>query len=251
VYLEGKTAVITGSSRGIGRAIAVELAKHGANITINYFRHRKAAEDAAEAVESVGAKAIVVKAHVGDVDQVEKLVEKAAGRFGSVDIFVGNAVSGVLRPVLEQDVRTWEWAMNINARSILFGVKAAAKYMMERKWGRVISITSFGSTRVIPNYSAVGVSKAAIEAVTRYLAAELAPYGITANAISPGVVPTDALDSFPDKESMIEEAINRTPAGRLATPEDVARLAAFLCSNDASMIVGQVIAVDGGYGIMA
>ena len=251
MYLEGKNAVVTGSSRGIGKAIAVELARHGANVAVNYFRHRSDAEETARQIESEGAKALVVKAHVGDAKQVQALVEEAASHFGSVDIFVGNAVFGVLKPVLEQDERTWDWTMNVNARSILLGAKAAAKYMIEKRWGRIVSITSFGSTRVIPGYSVIGVSKAAIEAVTRYLAAELAPYGITANAVSPGVVQTKALDAFPDKETMIEEAVRHTPAGRLVTPEEIAKVVAFLCSDEASMIVGQVIAVDGGYGIVA
>ena len=140
--------------------------------------------------------------------------------------------------------------MNINARSILLGAQAAAPYMRRSGWGRILSITSIGGRRVFPDYGAVGVSKAAIEAVTRYLAAELAPEGIIANCISPGVVITGALDFFPNRDSMIRNAETRTPAGRLVTPEDVGKVAAWLCSDDAAMIVGQVIEVDGGYSLV-
>ena len=123
--------------------------------------------------------------------------------------------------------------------------------MKARGWGRVVTITSIGSVRVLPEYSLVGVSKAAIEALTRYLAVELAPYGITVNAISPGVVETEALNFFPSKDVIIANAKRRTPAGRLVTPEEVARIVAWLCTDDAAMIVGQTIVVDGGYALLA
>ncbi len=249
--LRGKTAVITGSGRGIGRAIALEFARNGANVVINYFRRRAPAEETAHQVTQLGGNAIVVKAHVGDETQIRDLVHQGAAHFGSVDIFVGNAASGVLKPAMEQGAKEWDWTLNINARSILFGVQEAFPYMKARGWGRVITITSIGSVRVLPEYSVVGVSKAAIEALTRYLAVELAPYGITVNAISPGVIETEALDFFPSKEHIISTAKQRTPAGRLATTEDVAKVAAWLCSEDAAMIVGQTIVVDGGYSLLA
>jgi len=249
--LAGKTAVITGSGRGIGRAIALELAARGCNIVVNYFRRRQAAEETAHAVEARGAKAIVVKAHVGEEEHIRRLVRAGAEHFGSVDIFIGNAASGVLKPAMEQGAKEWDWTMNINARSILFGVQEAFPYMKAQGWGRVITVTSIGSVRVLPEYSLVGVSKAAIEALTRYLAVELAPYGITVNAISPGVVETEALNFFPSKDEIIANAKQRTPAGRLVTPEEVARIVAWLCTDDAAMIVGQTIVVDGGYALLA
>ena len=249
--LQGKTAVITGSGRGIGRAIALELASHGANVAINYFRHKDRAEEVAAQVEQASGKAVVVKAHVGDVESVQRLVKTTADTFGALDIFIGNAASGVLRPVIEQELKGWDWTLNINTRSILFGAQAAAPYMIERGWGRIIGITSIGSTRVLPEYSIVGISKAGIEALIRYLAVELAPHGIVCNAVSPGVVETEALDFFPRKDQLVAFAKERTPAGRLVTPEDVARVVAWLCTDDARMIVGQTIVVDGGYGVMA
>lgn len=249
--LGGKAAVITGSGRGIGRAIALELAGHGVNVAVNYFRHRTQAEETAAEIEARGARAIVVKAHVGEVEGVQRLVETAAETFGSVDIFVGNAASGVLKPVAEQELKGWEWTLNINARSILFGAQAAARYMTQRGWGRVIGISSFGSRRVLAEYSMVGVSKAAIEALIRYLAVEYAPYGIVCNTVSPGVVETDALNFFPSKEAILSEGLRRTPAGRFVTPEEVAKLVAWLCTDDARMIIGQTIVMDGGYELLA
>jgi len=248
--LEGKTAVITGSGRGIGRGIALALAAQGCNIAVNFFRHRADAEETAAEIEKLGVRALVIKANVGKEADIRRLVDSAADELGGVDIFVGNAASGVLKPVMEIDAKAWDWSLNINARSILFGAQAAAPYMRRNGWGRIISITSMGSRRVYPDYSAVGVSKAAIEAVTRYLAVELAPEGIIANCISPGVVITGALDFFPDKEAMIANARERTPVGRLVTPEDVGNMAVWLCSDHASMLVGQTIDLDGGYSLL-
>ena len=250
-FLRGKTAVITGSGRGIGRAIALQLAEYGINVAVNYFRHKEQADQTAAEIERAGARAIVVKAHVGEVEGVQRLVETTAEAFGGVDIFVGNAASGVLKPVVEQQPKGWEWTVNINARSILFGVQAAAPYMKQGGWGRVIGISSFGSRRVLPEYSVVGVSKAAIEALIRYLAVELAPHGIVCNTVSPGVVETEALDFFPSKDAIVAEGLRRTPAGRLVTPEEVAKLVAWLCTDDAKMIVGQTIIMDGGYELLA
>jgi len=249
--LRGKTAVITGSGRGIGRAIALELARHGANIAVNYFRHHERAEATAADIEAAGGRAIVVKAHIGDADGARRVVQAAADAFGTVDIFVGNAASGVLRPVLNQEQKGWDWTLNVNTRSILYGAQAAAPYMQARGWGRIIGITSIGATRVLPEYSMVGISKAGIEALIRYLAVELAPHGIICNAISPGVVETEALDFFPSKDDIIRFAKRRTPAGRLVTPEEIARVVAWLCTDDARMIIGQTLVVDGGYQVMA
>ena len=249
--LRGKTAVITGSGRGIGRAIALELAGYVVNVAVNYFRHKAQADETAAEIEVRGGQAIVVKAHVGEVEGVERLVRTAAEQFGSVDIFIGNAASGVLKPVAEQELKGWEWTVNINARSILFGAKAAVPYMKDRGWGRIIGISSFGSRRVLPEYSVVGVSKAAIEALIRYLAVELAPSGIVCNTVSPGVVETEALNFFPSKDAILSEGLRRTPAGRFVTPEEVAKLVAWLCTDEARMIVGQTLVIDGGYELLA
>jgi enoyl-[acyl-carrier protein] reductase III len=249
--LHGKSAVVTGSGRGIGRGIALALAQRGCNVSINYFRHREEAEQTAADVERLGVKAAAIKANVGKEEEMQALVQESVSAFGSVDIFVGNAASGVLKPITEIDLKAWEWTVNINARSILVGVQAVLPFMRQAGWGRILTVTSIGSRRVFPEYGVVGVSKAAIEAMTRYLAVELAPHNIIANCISPGVVITGALDYFPRRDEMIAYAEANTPAGRLVTPEDVGEIAAWLCTDTARMIVGQTIEVDGGYSLLA
>ncbi len=248
--LAGKNAVITGSGRGIGQGIALALAQRGCNVAINYFRHRAKAEQTAGAIEALGVRAAVIKANVAKEEEIRQLVDAAAQQLGGVDIFVGNAASGVIKPISEIDAKAWEWTLNINARSILFGAQAALPYMRRQGWGRIITITSIGSRRVFPEYGVVGVSKAAIEAITRYLAVELAGENIIANCISPGVVVTGALDFFPRRDAMIAHAEQHTPAGRLVTPADIGNVAAWLCSEEARMIVGQTIEVDGGYSLV-
>ena len=248
--LSGKTAVITGSGRGIGRGIALALAQRGCNVAVNFFRHREDAEQTAAEAEALGVKAAVIKANVAKEDEIRGLVDEAAAQLGSVDIFVGNAASGVIKPITEIDAKAWDWTLNINARSILFGAQAAVPYMRRQGWGRIVTITSIGSRRVFPEYGVVGVSKAAIEAVTRYLAVELARENIIANCISPGVVLTGALDFFPRRDAMIAHAEQNTPAGRLVTPEDVGNVTAWLCSEEARMVVGQTLELDGGYSLI-
>lgn len=248
--LTGKTAVITGSGRGIGRAIAIALAERGCNIGLNYFRNRDAAEKTASEIEALSVRATITKAHLGKDGEAERLVSATTKALGGVDIFIGNAASGVQKPILEVDTKAWDWTLNINARSILQGVQAAAPYMRQQGWGRVLTITSAGSRRVYPDYGVVGASKAAIEALTRYLAVELAPEGIIANCISPGLILTDALKSFPRQQQMVDEAQRKTPTGRLVNPEEVGELAAWLCSDAAQMIVGQTIEIDGGCGLV-
>lgn len=246
---QDQTALITGSGRGIGRAIALKLAAEGADIVVNFFRNRAPAEDTAEEIRKLGRKAIVVKANVGDIKDIELLFETASNEFGHLDILVCNAASGYNRPGMEQKVRGWDWTMNINARSALFCAQQAVPLMEKAGGGTIINISSPGSTRVLPDYIVVGASKAALESLTRYLAVELAPRGIVVNAVSPGIVKTDALEHFDSLKdgSVLPEAVAATPAGRIAAPEDIASVVAFLCTPDAAMIRGQTIVVDGGY----
>jgi len=244
----GKVALITGSGRGIGRAIALHFAARGADVVVNFFRNRDSAEETAAAVREMGRRALVVKANIGELDDLERLFAETKAAFGGLDFFVHNAASGYNRPALEQKPRGWDWTMNINARSFLFGAQKAA-LLMEGRGGAIVAVSSLGSQWVLPEYVVVGASKAALEALTRYLAVELAPLGIAVNAVSPGVVLTDALKHFsvlndPDLISRITAA---TPAGRLTSPEEVAAVVGFLCSPEAQMIRGQVIVIDGGY----
>ncbi len=249
--LTSKTALVTGSGRGIGRAVALQFARQGADVFINFFRNREPAEAVAKEIQGLGRQAWVVKANVGEIEDINFLFDEVEKNAGGLDFFVSNAASGYNRPVMEQKIKGWEWTMNINARSLLFAAQRAVPLMERRGGGYIVSISSPGATRVLPDYSVVGASKAALEALTRYLAIELAPRNIVVNAISPGIVLTEALQHFDimQDESLIERATAHTPAGRMVRPEDVAEVAAFLCSPSAQMIRGQVITVDGGFSL--
>jgi len=242
--LSGKIALVTGGSRGIGKSIALELGRRGATVIINYLKNHEAAKTTVEELKLQGIKTTRIKAHVGEEAAIDSLVSKIENEFGQLDILVNNAASGVMRPSTELSVKHWDWTMNINARGPWMLSVAASRLMPDG--GRIINISSPGSTWVLPAYFAVGVSKAAIEAVTRYLAVELGPKGIAVNTVSPGFVMTEALNAFPDQLGIRDIASRPTPAGRTITPEDVSNVVAMLCSSDAEMIRGQVIIVDGG-----
>jgi enoyl-[acyl-carrier protein] reductase III len=249
----GKVALVTGSGRGIGRAIAIHLANIGADIVVNFFRNRDPAEETADEIEGLGARVHVVKANVGDIKDLDKLIAETKREFAGLDFLISNAGSGYNRPIMEQRPKGWNWTMDINARALLFLAQKAAPIMEERGGGAIVSISSPGSFRVLPEYAVVGASKAAVEALTRYLAVEFAPKNIIVNAVSPGIVKTEALQHFNtmQDEDILEEIAQQTPAGRIATPEDVAKIVAFLCSPDAEMIRGQVILADGGFTLPA
>ncbi len=248
MQFENKIALITGSGRGIGQAIALHFARGGADVVVNFFRNRAPAEETAAQIRALGRRALVVKADVGEPEGIETLLAETEQEFGALDILVCNAASGYNRPVLEQKIKGWDWTMNINARAALFCAQRAMPLMQKRGGGHIVNISSPGSFRVLPEYVVVGASKAALEAITRYLAVEFAPYHIVVNAVSPGVVATDALQHFQSARegNVLERGVKATPAGRLATPEDVAGLVAFLCSPAAEMIRGQTILMDGG-----
>ncbi|HJR44910.1 MAG TPA: SDR family oxidoreductase [Actinomycetota bacterium] len=246
--LEGKVALVTGGGRGIGRAISLMLARRGANVVVAYLRNRTAAEETCREAENHAVKAMPVRANVGDESQIETLFEEIGATFGRLDIFVSNAATGVIRGLDELDSKAWAWTMDANARALLLGTRAARPLMSPG--GRIVALSSLGSTRVLPGYAVVGASKAAVETLIRYIAVEFAAVGVTANVVSPGVVDTDALTHFPLREQMLDQA-RKNPSGRLVTPEDVAHAVSFLVSSDASMVNGQVLVVDGGAGVVA
>jgi enoyl-[acyl-carrier protein] reductase III len=246
----GKTALVTGSGRGIGRAIALRLAKAGADVVINFVHNQAPAEEVAGMIRDMGRHSIVVHANLSKLEDIEQLFDKVAAEFDGLDIFINNAASGFNRPALQQKITGWDWTMNVNARAYLFAAQRVVPLMEKRGGGNIVAISSPGAARVMPEYIAVGASKAALESLTRYLAVELAPKNIVVNAVSPGMVLTDALKHFSvinDNPHVIERAVANTPAGRIVTPEDVADVVAFLCSPAAFMIRGQVIVIDGGF----
>jgi enoyl-[acyl-carrier protein] reductase III len=247
----GKVALVTGGSRGIGKEIAHRLADQGYDLVINYLRNRKAAEETAQELEAKGVRVLLVKANVGDVDKIREMFRQIDEAYGRLDILVNNAASGVLRPLTELEESHWDWTMDINSKALLFCAQEAAKLMDKTgEGGKIVSISSLGSIRVLENYTAVGVSKAALEALTRYLAVELAPRNIVVNAISGGAVDTDALKHFPNREQILQDAANRTPAGRIVEPRDLANAVMFLLSDQAWMIRGQTLIVDGGISLL-
>jgi enoyl-[acyl-carrier protein] reductase III len=252
-FYKGKTALITGSGRGIGRAIALHFGSLGCDVIVNYFRNREPAEKTAREISGMGVQAEVVKANIGEIDQLTHLIGETERIFGGLDFLISNAGSGYNRPIMQQRPKGWDWTMDINARAYLFLAQKAVPLMEKRGGGWIVSISSPGSFRVLPEYAVVGASKAAIESLTRYLAVELADKNIVVNAVSPGVVETEALQHFDamQEEGLLEEIARITPAGRIITPEEVAGVVAFLCSPAASMIRGQTIIADGGFTLPA
>ena len=247
--MQDRVVLVTGGSRGIGRAVAVRFAEPGSKLLINFFQDREAAEKTAREVTDKGANALAFQADVKDPEQIRSMFKEVQGRFGRLDVLVHNAASGVLRQTLELTAKHWDLVMATNARSLLLCAREAAAAMTNG--GRIVSLSSLGSDRVIPQYAAIGVSKAALESLTRYLAAELAPRGITVNAVSAGAVPTEIWNLIPDGQTILEKIRERTPCARLLTPEDVAEIVYFLASPQARMIQGQVVVVDGGYSLVA
>jgi len=248
--LRGKRALVTGASRGIGRAIALSLADFKVDVAINFFRQRGPAEEVAREIEARGARALLVKGNVADEAHVLRMFDEIESAWGGLDILVSNAASGVLKPVSELTLHHFHWTMDINAGALLPLVQHLL-HMPSQGPRTVVAVSSLGAIRAIPNYTAVGASKAALESMVRHLAAELAPHGVRVNAVSAGTVDTDALKHFPNREQLIEESSRRTPAGRMVTPQDVANVVVYLCTEFASMIHGQTLVVDGGYSILA
>jgi enoyl-[acyl-carrier protein] reductase III len=250
---EGKTALVTGSGRGIGRAIALRLAQGGADVIINYVRNQDPAEKVAEEIQAMGRKALIVRANVGKLDDIQKLFDRIESEFTGLDILISNAATGFNKPAMQQKETGWDYTQDVNARSFLFCAQRAVPLMKKRGTGWLVAISSPGSSRVLPDYISVGASKAALEAITRYMAVELAPERIHVNAVSPGLVLTDALQHFAamSDPTLIKRLVENTPCGRLVTPDDVAEIVAFLCTPAAEMICGQVIVADGGFTLIA
>lgn len=245
--LHNKVALVTGSSRGIGRAIALELGRRGADVIINHRRNstRAQAEAVAHELHTLGRRTLVVKADVADPQDVAQMFSLIQSEFGALHILVNNAASAVFRPLLQLEEKHWEHVWDVNVKAINVCIKQAVPLMPR---GAIVNITSLGSIRYLPNYGALGAAKAAIESLTRSYAVELAP-AIRVNAVCGGLVDeTGFSEMMPHDEK--ERIARLTPAGRMVKPEDIAKVVAFLCSDDAEMIRGQSIIVDGGLGLL-
>jgi len=242
---DGASVFVTGGSRGIGRAIALRFAELGARrVAIGYLRNDSAAEEAGEEVRALGADVLLVRGSVAG-----ERVAREVAELGPLDVVVHSAATGVIRPALETEDKHWDWTLNANARAFLSLARAAAPAMPPG--ASIVGISSLGAMRVLENYVLVGTSKAALESLVRYLAVELAPRGVRVNAVSAGLVDTEALDHFPNREQMLAAGRGRTPAGRLVEPRDVAEAVAFLCSPGAAMVCGHTLVVDGGFSLLA
>jgi enoyl-[acyl-carrier protein] reductase III len=209
-------------------------------------------DDGSQAQKQARARdrALLVKGNVADPEHVERLFATINREWGGLEIVVSNAASGVLRPAKDLTLHHFDWAMHINAAALL-PIIQSFRLLKSRGEKTLVAVSSLGATRAIPNYTVVGASKAALESMVRHLAAEFAPEGIRVNAISAGTVDTDALKHFPNREELLRGSRERTPAGRIVDPQDVANVAVFLCTEYASMIHGQTLVVDGGYSILA
>jgi len=254
-------ALITGGTRGIGRQIAELLADQGCSLFLVYRRDRRAAEAAERELSEKKVAVQIMQANIAEEDWIAQIIADVSKRYGRLDYLVSNAVFGVLKPVGDFTAKRFDVAMDTNARSYLLLAQAAADMMVpagtvDDPWEvpdgplppgkRMVALSSLGSQKIIPGYTAVGASKAAIETITKYLAADLAQRGIGVNAVAGGLVNTDSLKAFKENSDWIDEQVRRTPLGRLAEPMDIAKVAVWLLSDQAGWITGQTIIADGG-----
>jgi enoyl-[acyl-carrier protein] reductase III len=251
VTLDGRLALITGGSRGIGRTIAIDLARRGADVAVSYLRNEEAAQETVALIESTGRRGVAIRSRIDSAERCAALVDQAAEALGGLDVLISNAASGVIRPAMDVTEKHWDWTLNTNARAIVFLAQAAVPHMQVRGGGAIVGMSSLGSFRVLENYTLVGVSKAALEAAIRYLGVELAPLGIRVNGVSGAVVETGALEHFPNREEMLRDGRERTPAGRMLDPQDLANAVAWLVGDESAMVIGQTLIVDGGFSLPA
>lgn len=240
----GKVAVVTGSSRGIGRAIALRLAAGGAKVVVNYQSNQAAADEVVEQIQAGGGEAIAVQADVSQPVQAQGLIDAAQKTFGRVDILVNNAGTTRDTLIMRMSEEDWDVVIDTNLKGTFNCIKAATRPMMRQRYGRIVNVTSVSGLGGNPGQANYSAAKAGLLGLTKTVAKELGSRNITCNAIAPGYVPTDLTGSLPPE--LVELALQRTILGRAGTTEDIAAAVAFFASDDAGFITGQVLAVDGG-----
>ena len=247
--IKDKIALVTGGSRGFGRGICTRLAKEGATVIVNFRRSMTEADQVVEEIEAAGGKAVKIRADIGKEASLDKMFNEITAKFGRLDIVVANAAFGVPGQLMDATNKYWDITMAASARSLLDMAKLAVP-LMNNNYGRIISITSDGGQKVIPGYGVVGAAKAALESVTRGLAYELGPKGIVVNGVLAGLADTKSARSIPGAVEVMDHAKFHTPLGRIVQPEDIAKVVAFLASEQADMICGHFVTVDGGRNIV-
>lgn len=240
----GKKALITGGTRGIGRAIALRLASEGCDLVLNYLDNLEMAQETLRLIEPTGRAVHLVQGNLRETDDARAVADRAVELLGSIDYFIHSAALGTFKKTSDLKPNQWDLSMDINVKAFLWIAQKLRKHM--KPGSSIVGLSSSGSTRVVPNYGAIGISKAALEALVRYLAVDFIRDGIRVNAVSGGFIETRSLAAFPEFEAMMAEAVKRTPAGRIGKPEDLSGVVSFVCSQDAGWIVGQTLLADGG-----
>lgn len=249
---EGKVSLITGSSRGIGRALALTLAREGAAVIVNYQRNGEMAEQAVREIEALGSRAIAVQANVESTDDINRLFERVEAEFGGLDHFVSNAAASSFKKIADLKAHNLDRSFDLNVRAFVLGAQRAVKLM--KHGGRIAVLSSYGSIRAYPTYANLGSNKAAIEAWVRYMAVEFAPHGINVNAVNGGLIDTESCAYFYHNVpgmAPIDPVLAKIPKGRMGTTQEVADTIAFLLAPESEYITGQTICVDGGLSVIA
>lgn len=243
-HLDERVAIVTGASRGIGREVALLLARRGATVVVNYNQNAGAAEDVVKAIESENGRAMAVQADVSDLEQAQRLVKAAVEAYGGLDILVNNAGTTRDTLLMMMSEHDWDDVIRINLKSAYNCSKAALRPMMRKRYGRIVNMTSVAGIAGNPGQANYSASKAGLIGFTRALAREVGSRNITVNAVAPGFVPTELSETVPD--AIREASIQQIPLGRWGTAEEVAYAVGFLVSDEARYITGHVLSVDGG-----